>query len=556
MVSQIGLCIGTRHNPAMRPLSPGSSERPAWLDRNPLALGAGFLLLYVALDWVSFIHPITGLNITPWNPQTAVAVALLAWRPRLWWLVWLAALAAALILYSLGALGAVVSATAFTLAYSATGHALARWLGNPPALRTRRQFLALLVIVFAGGLAASLFQLAALSVVDAVDPDQLLPAIRGGWIGYAVGLLVVLPLILLLVTRDLRRASRAMLKTTEWWLIVLAAVGGTVAVFEQPAEEFKYFYVLLVPVVWAAARFGLPGAVWSAVLVQLAVILLVQTATSPPLTVFELQMLVAALAATGLLQGTTVQEREEVDRKLRDSLRLAAAGDMAAALAHELNQPLGAMSNYARASKLLAERLGATDRNLGEPLADVAGKLVSEAARASETVKRLRNFFRDHATELELVDAPRWLEEVLQAQDAHARALDVSLSWSLDPALPALWLDRVQIAVVLRNLVGNAIDAAAETGPAPGAVPSVHVTATAAGGMVTIVVADSGGGLTEDEVLTVFENRRSTKPEGMGIGLGMCRSIVEAHGGTIWAEAGAGGKFAFTLPVGAGVSHA
>lgn len=527
---------------------PGGNERPAWLERKAAFLTAGYLPLYVALDWLTFIHPITGVNITPWNPQTAVAVALLTWRPRHWWLVWLGALGAALILENpLGWAAASASAAGLTLGYAATAAALSHWLGSRPAMRTRRQFLLFLLIVTLGGLALTLFQLVALASTGALDPEHLLPAISSGWIGYAVGLLVMLPLMLLLVTRDLRRATRAMLKTTEWWLIVLAAVGGTVAVFEQPAEEFKYFYVLLVPVVWAAARFGLPGAVWCAVLAQLLVILSVQVATSPPLTVFELQMLVAALAATSLLLGTTVQEREEVERKLRESMRMAAAGDMAAALAHELNQPLAAMSTYARASQLLAERLGPA----GAPLSDVAGKLVSEASRASETVKRLRNFFREHATELELVDSASWLQELLQSQDAHASALAVRLSWSLDPQLPQLWLDRVQIAIVLRNLVGNAIDAAVGSREA-----SVHVDARVAPGNVTVSVVDSGAGLTEDEVATVFENRRSTKPEGMGIGLGMCRSIVEAHGGTLWAEAGPGGRFGFTLPAGAGAAHA
>src|SRR6185503_13032617 len=99
-----------------------------------------------------------------------------------------------------------------------------------------------------------------------------------------------------------------------------------------------------------------------------------------PLTVFELQLLVAMLAATGLLLGTTVDEREEAARNLRASLHLAAAGDMAAALAHELNQPLTAMSTYARASQLLAERLGQDNEKLAQPLVEVTGKLVQEAS--------------------------------------------------------------------------------------------------------------------------------------------------------------------------------
>jgi signal transduction histidine kinase len=331
-------------------------------------------------------------------------------------------------------------------------------------------------------------------------------------------------------------------------------VAGILAVFAQPPEEqFKFFYVLFLPVVWAAARFGAIGAVWSAALVQMLLMLAVQGATYQPLTVFELQMLMAALTSTGVLLGATVDEREEAQEALRASLRLAAAGDMAAALAHELNQPLTAMSTYARASQLMARRLGNDPSLHVDPLVDVTDKLAEEARRAGEVVNRLRKFFRDRSTELQQADLSALVAEAVRSQAARAESLGVRLDASCDARLAPVWLDPVQIAVVLRNLLANAIDAAAAD-ESPGG-RSVAIRAAQEDSQVVVSVVDSGRGLEAGEVGRVFETRRSEKPGGMGVGLAISRSIVEAHGGRLWAEAGPGGKFHFNLPAGGAPPH-
>jgi len=528
--------------------SPGALWRATAV---PVRLVAAYVLLYLALAWVSFVHPMTGLNITPWNPQSALAVGLLLRRPGAWWLVWLAASCAEGLVTAApihwGA--ALLSSAALTIGYTVIATGLAHWLGRKPEVATRRQFVAFLLVVGAGTLITSLLHVFALAAFGIPQPGRVLAAIHRGWIGDAVGLLVTLPLLLALYSRERRATTAAMLRTIEGWFIALIAAAGIVAVFTQPAQEqFKFFYLLFLPVVWAAARFGVIGAVWSAAFVQVLLIAAVQSANYRPLTVFELQVLMAALAATGLLLGTTVDEREEAARSLRASLRLAAAGDMAAALAHELNQPLSAMSTYARASQLLAERLGQQNSELAVPLVDVTGKLVNEASRASDVVKRLRNFFRDRSTELQPTDLPVLLDEVLRSQSARANALQIELDWYCDPALPTVWLDQVQIAVVLRNLVANALEAASQA-RLEGERSSVRVRATLDEDDMTVAVIDSGPGLALGEIPGVFESGRSDKPGGMGVGLGISRSIVEAHGGRMWAEAGPGGKFYFSLPL-------
>jgi signal transduction histidine kinase len=386
-----------------------------------------------------------------------------------------------------------------------------------------------------------------------VPVDRVLVAIHRGAIGDGVGLLVTLPVLLLLGARERRAGVRSMVRTVEWWVIVAVTVAAILAVFAQPTEDqFKFFYLLFLPVVWGAARFGVTGAACASALVEVTLMMAVYSTPYLPVTVFELQLLVAVLAATGLLLGTTVDEREEASRALRASLRLAAAGDMAAALAHELNQPLTAISTYAHASQVLAERL---DADVAAPLVDVTGKLADEATRAGEVVKRLRNFFRDRATELQPTALRELIAEAVRSQVARALALQVRLTWSCRPDDATVWLDPVQIAVVLRNLVANALDAASEEAKRGGAPGAVAIDARRDGADIIVAVTDSAPGLRGDDTAAVFERRGSEKPGGMGVGLAISRSIVEAHGGTLWAEAGPGGRFLFTLPLGSPPAH-
>jgi two-component system, LuxR family, sensor kinase FixL len=513
------------------------------------ARAVAYIALYVALAWVSFVHPMRGLSITPWNPQAALAVGLLLWRPRSWWLVCFAVVSGEAFVRAEGMpwSALLVSSLMLTGGYAATAAALSRW-ARVKSIITRREVVLFLLIVGVGVLLVAVLRVAGLAAFGEVPPDRLLAAIHRGAIGDGVGLLVTLPLLVLLGNRERRAATRAMFGTVAWWLIIAGIVLATAGVFARPAEEqFKFFYLLFLPVIWGAARFGVMGAVWSAVIVQITMIMAIHSAAYRPLTVFELQLLVAVLAATGLLLGATVDEREEAGRTLRASLRLAAAGDMAAALAHELNQPLTAMSTYALASQVLAERIGRDNDALA--LADVTGKLAEEAGRAAEVVKRLRNFFRDRATELQPTALRPFVDETMRAQTARALALHVRLTWSCTPADTTVWLDAVQIGVVVRNLVANALDAASEELERSGPPAWVKLDAKREGADMVIAVTDSARGLDGEEAALVFERRRSGKPGGMGVGLAISRSIVEAHGGRLWAEPGPGGRFLFTLPL-------
>jgi C4-dicarboxylate-specific signal transduction histidine kinase len=226
-------------------------------------------------------------------------------------------------------------------------------------------------------------------------------------------------------------------------------------------------------------------------------------------------------------------------------MRLASAGEMAAALAHELNQPLTAVASYARASRTIArERPGEAAL-----LSDTLEKLLAESSRAAEVVRRLRDFFRTGALQLAPLDLAEAARQCLE--NARTRADGAGVALRLGHAAGSRVLaDRVQIEIVLRNLVANALEAARD-GPAP---REVGIEIAADEERVTLTIADSGGGVLPGEEERIFEPFETTRPSGMGMGLAISRAVVEAHGGRLWAEAGPHGRFHLSLP-GAASGH-
>lgn len=521
--------------------------------RIPWLLGLGYILVFLLLDWASYIRPLQGLNITPWNPQPALAIALLLWNRRWLWIVWASLMTAELIVRGTPDdwLVALTSTAALSLVYAAIAHGLTTRLDRSLALATRRDLLWLTCIVVAGALLSGVVYITAISMAGQGPTGSLYEAIARYWIGDAVGLLVLLPM-LLVVMDPLRRAALVdALKNRHWWIIAVLTCLLLWTVFGRGEHEhFKFFYLLFVPVVWASARLGVPGAVLASGLTQLGLIIAVQSVPNEDLTVFELQVLMAAITMTGLLLGVAVDERTRAAAELRGSLRLAAAGQMAAALAHELSQPLTALSNYANACQILAADARGLRPEQRDQLIEVTQRMVDDVNRAGMVIKRLRDFFRTGSTHLRAVAPAAMVREALQTHVRRADVLQLRLESNIQEDLPTVWMDPVQIAVVLRNLIENAIDAASAT--KPGSLVMVRVSV--ANGELLVEVRDNGPGIDTARLQTLFEAGPSDKPSGMGVGLSICRAIVEAHGGRLWAEPGTGGSFRFTLPV-ARASH-
>jgi len=217
-------------------------------------------------------------------------------------------------------------------------------------------------------------------------------------------------------------------------------------------------------------------------------------------------------------------------------------GEMAAALAHELNQPLTAiLSNAHAGERYLAQ--GAPP--LGE-IREILQDVVGDARRAGEVIQRLRSLLRKDEARFVPLDANHVIREMAMLVHTDAILRNLAIDLDLDPALPPVSGDRVQLQQVLLNLVLNGMEA---VGP-DGAGRRLVIQTWPTGAAVQIAVRDQGQGIPAETLPRLFETFYTTKPNGMGMGLPISRTIVEAHGGRIWAEnnADGGATVAFTLP--------
>jgi two-component system sensor kinase FixL len=250
---------------------------------------------------------------------------------------------------------------------------------------------------------------------------------------------------------------------------------------------------------------------------------------------------------TGFIRDLSAKEAAEaqlaqMQSELTHVSRLSAMGTMASTLAHELNQPIAAVANYVEASRDMLGR--PIDPDMMAVLREALGEAASEAFRAGNIVRRLRSFVARGEVDKSVEPLGTLIEEAATLGLAGATERGIFSRIEVAETGPVL-VDRVQIQQVLVNLMRNAIEAM--TGNGGGALV---ISAERDEDMAHIVVADTGPGLSEDVRGRLFEAFASTKREGMGLGLSICRTIVEAHGGRIWAgpRAGGGTEFHFTVP--------
>jgi signal transduction histidine kinase len=514
------------------------TPRPGWRDVLTMLVG------YVALDWASYIHPLHGLNITPWNPAPALGLVFLLRFGRNGALplalailmadVWVRHLPVRL-------LASVALSALLALGYCVIAAGLRRRLEGGGIFRDRRGLLEWAGIVAVGTLVNSALFVSALALGHLIPAGAAQQAFVRYWVGDGVGVLVSMPILWMLLDERGRAQLRAMVVTWES-LGYLAATGAALWVaFGIGAEaDFKYFYVLFLPVVWAAARQGLAGAVFSAAIVQVGIIGAVQWLGFSAVTVLEVQILAVVLAMFGFFVGVVVDEKQRVSAELHQTLRLATAGEMAGALAHELNQPLTALSAYGTACEQLLEQ-----GDTGDRLRETIRRMVAESSRAADVVRRLRDFFRTGATQLERIMLGELLASVAVPFSAKAQQRGIELT--IDPVPSCgLFADRLQLEVVLRNLLSNAFDAVADRPPGQRRIRlSAHPEGA---GRVCVRVEDSGPGISGATAARLFEAFQSSKASGLGLGLAISRAIVEAHGGHLWAEVIDHGLFQMVLP--------
>jgi two-component system sensor kinase FixL len=253
----------------------------------------------------------------------------------------------------------------------------------------------------------------------------------------------------------------------------------------------------------------------------------------------------------GIIHDTT--DRHAAEKRLHDIQqelvhvsRLSEMGQMASALAHELNQPLAAISNYVKAAQRTAQRIDHPD---AARVSELIEKAAGQALRAGEIIRRLRTFTNKSDAQRVPEDLNALVEEAMGLALVGTGEANVSVRTELAPHLPPVLADRIQIQQVVLNLVRNSIEAMV------GRPRRELVVATLqSAGLVHVHIADTGPGLDPTVAANLFQPFVTTKAAGMGIGLSICKSIIEAHDGRLWLEdTGPGGTtFRFSLPAVAG----
>ncbi len=505
-----------------------------------------FVGLYLVLERVSFIHPSAQMGITPWNPQIALALGLVLIRGlRAAPALLLAMLISEALVRQTPAPMAIVliGALIMTVGYTAAGMALSRRLSVRGRIRSLRDFAWMLGIVSIAPLLIGSVYAGSHALFGLAEWSAFPEALLRYWIGDVVGVLALMPFFLVLADRGGRRKLAGLLPRWETLVQLVSTVAILGAVFAfLPGGHVKYFFVLFLPLIWIAARQGLAGAAAGLAFIQVGLIIVAQASGTEVGTLLELQARMLGLSVTGLLLGVVVDERERAQESLRQSLRLAAAGEMAAALAHEVNQPLTALVTYGRACQHMLAR---TPSDLVQ-LEQTVGKITEQAQRVGAIVKRLRDFLRSGTMNLERLAPGEFLEAMRAAFAQEAKADGIALNVRIEPDLPRILVDRLELEIVFRNLLANALDSIREARPVRREIKLMATTHE--GGFVQLSVIDSGPGIPPSLRDKLFLPFSTSKSHGMGLGLAISRAIVKAHGGRLWVEPTDYGSFHLTLP--------
>jgi signal transduction histidine kinase len=524
------------------------SARRRW--RRPL-LAAAYIVLHVLLDAVSSTHDLAYLSITPWNPPSGLALVLfllVGWRfvP----VVFIACLLSDLMVLRWDALHvetSLVYAASFSFFFCGCASIL-RLLKIQDGLNGMRDILLLVLTGSLGGLLVGLAHAGNLVLMGYLAPERFIEALVRSVMGDVLSIITNSTLLLVVW----QHRTEAWPEWREWLAPVLAgfAVSWVVFGFES-TDEFKYFYLLFLPLIWMAVLSGLKGAVTGIAIIKISMMYFTSLLFYEVATITALQALMLTLALTALLLGAVVDERKRAQAKLHEhqaSLvqmsRLSLAGEMASGLAHELNQPLTAIVNYIKAAQGLLN----ADSLRQDEVSGALDKASSQAMRASQIIVRLREFLQKGELELEEIAVGDLVGEALSLIAPTLKRRNIRLSVNIPSDLPLVRADRIHAEQVLLNLIVNAIEAQDEI-PGPGGEIQIFAAAVA-DGMIEIAVKDQGPGIDPELAGRLFEPFATSKTDGMGLGLMICRSIAEAHGGKLWhdAEAGDATIFRFTLP--------
>ena len=529
------------------------------------AMAATCLAAYVFLAWISFIHVHKGLPVTPWDPGLGVVFALMVFAGPWTGFVLFGAVVIAEVLVLqhevewpiIIGIGAITS-----LSYMAVTILARQILQIDIGLSHLRDVLMLLAVGLAGAVIDTVLLILFLLAVGKLNFRDIVQVFSPLLIGDTIGIAVVTPLLLRFAFRRRRIALRGLLSSAPEGVLYLVVIGAALWAMNgsESLHGFRLFYLLFVPVVIAAVRHGLDGACFSLAITQVGLIGLLHLSgyDAAEFMAFQTQMLV--LTVTGLIVGVVVSERENSDRLARDAqarlmekqagaahaARLNLVSGMASALAHEITQPMTAARALARSAQYI---LRTPDSDLTRVESNVTA-LLAHIDHAGAIVRRMRDFMRRGHPHVSTIDTRGMLDEALMLAFVEASAKHVRLELDAPDKLPSIHGDHVQLEQVVLNLVHNAVEAIAGAGLSEGKVRVIarHQTAPP---RLEIGVLDNGPGIEEQLATRLFDPLATSKQDGLGLGLSISASIIEAHGGRVWLysrEAGAT-EFRFSVPL-------
>ena len=506
---------------------------------------------YVLLDWISFVHPYAGYNITPWNPPTGLSfVLVLAFGRLMMPYLFVAPLLADLVVRQLP--------FSWTLQFATTaiiggGYSLGLlFLMRPktrfkPARFSLRDLFLLLLTAVVGAAVVAMSYVSAMILAGLLLADDFFSASLRFWVGDVIGVAVVAPFGLMALTRQ--PLLKLSLETAAQFATILIALA---VVFGFPEEQyFQLFYILFLPIIWMAVRAGLPAVTAGILVAQLGLIIGVQLYSSSGVDVTAFQALMLILAITGLVAGAVVTERHRTEYQLRlhqqslaQFMRLRSMGELAAAVAHEINQPLMAAGTY---SRLVSDGLSRSEHNHDPSIGEIAAKAAEQVERASEVVRRLRALVRPDKGERAPTPINRILNDALDQCRPELTLNGIGCQVTVKGNLPPVKVDLLQIEQVILNLVRNAIEAINKAGAIGGVI--IIEAQQLKSGDVELIVRDTGPGFPEGLQAEELPPFATTKATGLGIGLSLSRTIIEAHGGQLTTGGDAHGAIVkLTLP--------
>lgn len=527
-------------------------------------LAALSLLAYLGLDWVSFIHEHKGLPVTPWNPGLGFLFALIALQGSSFGVVLFAGVAIAEIFLLRASLAWPV--TLGIAGIIATTYAIAGSLARKRldiSLARVRDMLVLLAVGTVGGLTAAILIGVLLRTAAQFDSHDLMQSVVPLFVGDLIGIAVITPLVLRFAEN-----YRDYLRRSKWAIAEVAAYGGVAAIAIWiivrwgDGEDYKYFSALFLPVVTAALRYGIDGTCFTLAVTQFSLVGILSLYGYSATAFAEFQLLMLVLTMVGLLVGVVVSEREQAEAAARQAeanfkqlqaesaqvMRMNMVSTMASALAHEISQPITAARALARSCEAI---IRAPERDLARVEGDLKS-LVAQIDHVAEVLRRAREFIKKGQVRVGKLEIPSVIQNAIALARAGSKAKGTRISVDVAERIPSIVGDAIQLQQVLLNLILNALDAIAAAGHQRGHI-RIAARVERGGDAISVSVEDNGTGVPEG--VQLFQPLTSSKPDGLGLGLSICASIVEGHGGRIRLHSSNQGAtiFSFMLPTEPGV---